>query len=444
MSSTGTELTRTTIGSVTNQYKWTYSFWIKRSALGTGATNSFIFDWYQSSANRGGILFENDNTFKIYDRVSNSNALDRRTNRKFMDINGWYHIVIAHDRTVGSPLTKIYVNGVEETSFQSSTNPSQNGTSYFNTASQTERIGKYGNGNEYSQMIMSHVHFCDGYYYQASDFGETDSTTGEWKIKTSPSVTYGNNGYFILKDGNSLTDQSPNTNNFTVAGGTLTKTEDCPSNVFGTFNPLHIQSGRALTMSNGNGKIASNQNNWQPIGCTLAVPPKTGKWYWEFSQFIEAQTFIGIISSKCNISINLPYDATDGWISYFYAGRLTNDDTDTENYFTAISSTTDVVGVALDMTAGTYGQVQFYLNGSATGSTVALGSTFADQFVMPFAMCNGTGGRSVSLNTGNGYFGGTAVSSNSGNGYSATGSLGIFQYQPPTGYTALCTKGLNL
>ena len=36
--------------------------------------------------------------------------------------------------------------------------------------------------------LMSHIHFCDGYAYEASDFGETDSTTGEWKIKTSPNV----------------------------------------------------------------------------------------------------------------------------------------------------------------------------------------------------------------------------------------------------------------
>jgi len=38
---------------------------------------------------------------------------------------------------------------------------------------------------------MSHVHFIDGTAYDASAFGETDATTGEWKIKTSPSVTYG-------------------------------------------------------------------------------------------------------------------------------------------------------------------------------------------------------------------------------------------------------------
>ena len=38
---------------------------------------------------------------------------------------------------------------------------------------------------------MSHIHFCDGYAYLPSDFGETDSTTGEWKIKASPNVSYG-------------------------------------------------------------------------------------------------------------------------------------------------------------------------------------------------------------------------------------------------------------
>jgi hypothetical protein len=34
-------------------------------------------------------------------------------------------------------------------------------------------------------------------------FGEYDAN-GVWKIKTSPSVTYGTNGFFILKDGNSV------------------------------------------------------------------------------------------------------------------------------------------------------------------------------------------------------------------------------------------------
>jgi hypothetical protein len=49
-------------------------------------------------------------------------------------------------------------------------------------------------------------------------FGETDATSGEWVINTSPSVTYGTNGFSILKDGNGITDQSgSNSNDFTLA-----------------------------------------------------------------------------------------------------------------------------------------------------------------------------------------------------------------------------------
>ena len=44
------------------------------------------------------------------------------------------------------------------------------------------------------------------------------------------------------------------------------------------------------------------------------------------------------------------------------------------------------------------------------------------------------------FNFGNGYFGTTAVSSAGTN----ASNLGIFEYDVPSGYTALCTKGLNL
>ena len=82
---------------------------------------------------------------------------------------------------------------------------------------------------------MSHVHFIDGTAYDASAFGETDATTGEWVGKTSPSVTYGTNGFFILKDGNGITDQSGEGNDFTLGGGTLTDLKDNPDNVFATL-----------------------------------------------------------------------------------------------------------------------------------------------------------------------------------------------------------------
>ena len=86
---------------------------------------------------------------------------------------------------------------------------------------------------------MAHIHYSDGYSYGPTEFGSTDSTTGQWKIKTEPSISYGSEGYFMFKNDASINDQSGNGNNFTAgAGGAPTPTVDSPSNVFATFNTL--------------------------------------------------------------------------------------------------------------------------------------------------------------------------------------------------------------
>ena len=85
---------------------------------------------------------------------------------------------------------------------------------------------------------MSHVHHCDGTSLAPTVFGSIDSTTGEWQINTSPTFTPGTNGFTILKDGNTITDQSANSNNFSLVSGTVTNTSDCPSNLFATLNIL--------------------------------------------------------------------------------------------------------------------------------------------------------------------------------------------------------------
>ena len=111
-----------------------------------------------------------------------------------------------------------------------------------------------GTTNDPFTGIITHAHFIDGTAYAASTFGSTDATTGQWEINTSPTVTYGNNGFFILKNSNSLTDESGNANNFTLGSGTLTNTEDCPSNVFTVFNPT-ANGGTNFTLTNGNTTI---------------------------------------------------------------------------------------------------------------------------------------------------------------------------------------------
>ena len=67
------------------------------------------------------------------------------------------------------------------------------------------------------------------------------------EIKNKSSITMGTNGFTILKDGNTITDQSSNSNDWAL-GGALIQTEDCPDNVFATLNALQTN----LTLVNGN------------------------------------------------------------------------------------------------------------------------------------------------------------------------------------------------
>ena len=62
--------------------------------------------------------------------------IKRVTDRKFRDPSAWYHIVVAYDSSQGTAANrcKMYINGVEETSFSGSSNPSSGQDSYTNTS----------------------------------------------------------------------------------------------------------------------------------------------------------------------------------------------------------------------------------------------------------------------------------------------------------------------
>ena len=92
----------------------------------------------------------------------------------------------------------MYVNGVLQTSFSTATYPPQNQNCKINQNNEVQTVGGAGNAEHFSGL-MSHIHWVDGTAYDASAFGSTDTTTGQWEINTSPTLTYGTNGFFILK-----------------------------------------------------------------------------------------------------------------------------------------------------------------------------------------------------------------------------------------------------
>jgi hypothetical protein len=444
-----TRLSRTqTAGTRT---KFTISAWIKR----TGDFGSYNH-LFTNSPNPGAwdtVRFDNDDQLAV--RFNNDTYVIK-TNRKFRDTNGWYHIVISVDTTqaTASNRVKIYVNGVQETSLASSSYPTQNFETNFNRNSETFQIGaNTWSNNQFFTGLMSHVHYVDGTAYTASTFGSTDSTTGEWKINTSPSVTYGTNGFFILKDGNSVTDQSGEGNNLTVGAGTLTKTEDCPSNVFATINPLNNYYP-ASTFSQGNNTIATANANRSYNNATLGA--SSGKYYWEVKGISNVTS-----SNGCYLGIASTNPTNDGVSSARYLGYKQYDYaymSGNGNWYTNDNTTSygdtygdnDIVGVAMDLDNN---KLYFSKNGTWQNSgdpTSGATGTGAISIEDPSGTLNGvytpsvgdywTSGFTVSFNFGNGYFGTTAVSSAGAN---ASGN-GIFEYDVPTGYTALSTTGLNL
>ena len=435
-----TYLTRTQNGTVTNNKIATFSFWIKRSGISS----------YQDlvSAVSGGdyaqIQFTNSDTLSIFQRDSSSTTMQVVTTRVFRDTSAWSHILVALDTTqaTASDRVKIYINGVQETSFSTATYPAQNLVLRLNTASHAQSVGAYSTSSNYIDGSMSHFHFVDGTAYAPTVFGETDATTGEWKINTSPSITMGNNGFTILKDGNTITDQSSNSNDFSLGGGTLTNTEDCPSNNFATLNPLHKGNTlTGITYSNGNNTFTAGSTAYPYTFSTLAN--SSGKYYAEFKVTSGANnTFIGISAGVK--AVYLGHNLYD----YSYVGsngQIYTNQAST-NYGSALS-TNDILGVAMDLDNN---KLYFSINGTWQNSANPSSGTGGHTIVAPSSTTTGVYHFAVGdsdqltpqiqCNFGNGFFGTTAISSE---GTNASG-IGKFEYDVPNGYTALSTKGLNL
>ena len=441
-----TYLSRTT-GTPTNQNKWTWSAWVKFSDDNpAGSRDSTLLSEYYNSG-----------TYTTYERINISRLRYSTgvsghggfvTNRSFADTNAFYHIVIVNDwsNSTTADRIKLYVNGVRETSFASFTAPSS-GSSRINGDSEALRIGAKNN-TLFFNGIMSHIHFIDGTAYDASAFGETDSTTGEWKIKTSPSVTYGNNGFFILKDGNSVTDQSGNGNNFTVGGGTLTKTEDCPDNVFATANPL-VGASSSVTYSNGNLTVAIASSKSTPS--TLGAG--TGKFYFETKLNNTTNTYIGICSDRnTGTDFGNYRPLTESALVNNSGTIYTAGGSSGAKGLTGLADN-DIIGCAFDVDNGKVWwsrNGQWYSGDANPTSTINISDVVAGNNAYSFSSWTGqfilgafgtsSNANNISINFGNGYFGTQQVSSA---GTNASGN-GIFEYDVPTGYTALSTKGLNL
>ena len=415
-----------------NRDKWTFSAWLKWDGFG-GDTK--VFSSYVDGSNYGHIEFTG---YKLsYNGTPSAGTLT--TNRVFRDPTAWYNIQVIYDsgNATSGDRIQMWVNGVRETSFSTETYPSQDQDGVINSA-QVHAIGARGDASQYWGGEMSHVHFADGQAYPASTFGEIDATSGIWVAKTSPTVTYGTNGFFLkFASGASGTDSSGETNDFTVSGN-LTNTKDNPDNNFATLNPLDTSIGTAPTITDCN-TTTTTGDSW--VGST--IPIQSGKWYWEVkvpSAGIECVT--GVLLAN-----NLNYSGTN-WIGlsvagvYGFAGISGNKITSgtATSYDSAISQN-DIMMFAMDAAAGSLyvGVNGTWLQSSnpATSTSPMISSMGTDSMWIPFTTTSGT--CINNFNFGNGYFGTTSH----GETNADDAGIGLFKYDVPASYYTLCTDNLG-
>ena len=431
-----TQLTRTAT-SGTNT-KATFSAWIKKA----DANEQFLFYHFGSSANNFRIRFDPD-TIGVQTLSGSSTVMHLNTSANFRDPSAWYHIVVAIDSTQATDTNraKIYVNGVQQTSLSATTYPPQNQNMHFNESA-TVYIGGQA-GSNYFNGSMAHLHWIDGTAYDASTFGETDSTSGIWTPKTAPSVTYGTNGFFLKfeNSGNLDLDSSGNNHTFTTSG-TLTQNVDTPTNNFVTFNPLRPNS-ISQTYSNGNNTFIRTGTGGQMNG-TLGVT--SGKWYYE-CLLDDYWQYLGWTALPLNTSQTAACSASGSGFYGLYSNAsevytYANGSNTSQGSYTAMASG-QFWGIAFDADNA---KMYFSVNGvwenssnPANQTNPAMSSIPVTDFLVP-AIGQGTGSRSstIKLNFGSGYFGTTVAGTNAdANGH------GKFKYSVPSGYYTLNTKNLK-
>ena len=440
-----------TIGTTGNRTKGTVSMWIKRTSFGT---TQFLWEQGNTNSESGRLFvrFDTDDTL----RIATGSTVLRVTNRVFRDASAWYNIVVAIDTTSGTAdnRTRLYVNGVEETSFSTKNNFSQNDTTGMNFEKQhigqsTVDESSFATFNGY----MAEVLIQDGTASAPTDFGEFDDDSGIWKPKDLSAISVGTNGtYLKFENAASMGANSAGSGHgFSVQNiNQNDQATDVPSNNFCTLNPLFTGFNSSVQLpSNGATQYGLSGGN-QDLSYAGTMGVTKGKWY--FENYINevgatygARIYVGFhtfqqdydgvqVGASTNGDALAVWQLNDGnYVAWNGGSRSITSGLGT----VGSGGVGKVVGIALNLDDN---QISFYYDGSAVtnGTNLSLynmGSQTDDGiFAIPVVQTKG------SVQTAN--FGGYIPSNFISSAATDANGYGTFEYAPPSGYYALCSKNL--
>jgi len=440
----GSDYLRTSgFGTPTSSRKMTISFWTKRANLGI---NTRTISATATGSQRDSFMFNTADQILFF--LDNDVPCNLKTNRLFRDTGAWYHIVIAMDTTQGtaSNRVKIYVNGVQETSFATETYPDQNYDILGFGQNKEQTIGADNSGggsNEVYPGYMAEFCFIDGTQNAVTDFGEFHEDSGIWKPIDVSGLTFGNNGFYLdFESSGSLgADVSGNSNNFTVNNLTaIDQSTDTCTNNFATMNSLDNYYA-STTFSEGNLKLVTpNPSGWNATN-TATMGVSSGKWYWELLISTDNDVALygiksGVATGEANYLTETTANGDLGYGIVTTSGNMGYPNGQSESYGATIDAG-DIMMFALDMD-----NLKFYFGKGGTWGNSGNPATGSNGYTItapPSGLYFPAGANfvteTVSYNFGSPSF---AISSGNtdGDGY------GNFEYAVPSGYFALCTKNL--
>jgi len=461
-------LSDTGLGTATSTKIGTLSVWCKLCGYTIGG----------ASTNHGSILssrvddnnhlyikhqdYQDTGRIQMYGVLSGSANIYMETTRVLRDPTAWYHIVLAWDTTQGTEANrmKLYVNNEQITSWTQNTFPAEDAIIRFNSSDRYIGVRRDGGTGNYFSGYMADYNIVDGLQLTPSNFGESDEDSGIWKPKKPNVSEYGTNGCFLEFKGTGTSqnasgmgaDTSGKGNHLAV--GNLAADSvvvDTPTNNFCTLNNI----GPGLTtssasvanesISEGNTGLTGYDGS-STVASTMAVT--SGKWYVEYKLVDVQNAQMGICGG---------INRTDDYLgnSAHAYGYISSNSTEGD---TGIYNNNSLIDIFRDgnQTDGQIHMLAFDLdnnklwigqNGTWKNSSDPTDSSGGGGQAITAATSTGAGDYTVGFRNGSAdgatsfiNFGcpayANASSQSDANGY------GDFEFAPPSGYYALCTKNL--
>ena len=428
-----------------NKKTFTVSTWVKRSNTGSHK-NIWSAGQYQSTA-MVQVFFESDDTIHVSQFNAGGGQQARlTTNRLFRDVSAWYHIVAVWDtaQSTNTNRLKLYVNGVQETSFSTSAYPDQNDNTGANTNNIPITIGNRHGSSLFFSGYQCECVLLDGTATAITDLGEFDEDSGVWKPIDVSGLTFGTNGYYLdFKDASNLGNDANGGTDFTENNLTAVdqSTDTCTNN-FATLNSLNNYWSQA-TFSEGNSVYTSN-NTGDYYGVSQStIGVSKGKWYFEAKNSTNTNQGILGITSRNKTSRSSWLGSTTQAYGYYSTGGTIRSNSQDTSYGQSYGEN-DIIGIYMDLDNNKmYVSDNGALQNSGTGHSITAAASTDSGFYHLAVGDNSDNTQVWQCN-----FGGTsgfAISSGNtdDNGY------GNFEYSPNiTGdsvakkFYALCSKNL--